>query len=159
MLLFVISIAAVYDIKTWEIPNTLIVIGIAAGSLVSIMTEGFSDGLKNSVFGIVVPVALLFILFILKLMGAGDIKLFSVAGAFVGISIFKVLLYAFISGGIISILYIVKKIFLSVTRRVTLTDDFAEEIVKTNGTYKYKNRIHFSVAILAGVLYYMVTEI
>ncbi len=78
--------------------------------------------------GTVAPIIILFILFLIKGLGAGDIKLISVVGAFTGMAVLKIMVYAFISGGILSVIY-----FIGFRKR----------------------KIHFSLAVFIGVLYYI----
>lgn len=128
-------------------------IGILTGLSASIYVKGVMEGIKCSVIGVIVPVVILFILFLLRFLGAGDIKLFSAVGAFTGISILKIILYAFISGGVISIIYIIGNYILSFANRNNISEVKLKEETGTGGLHK--RRIHFSLAVLVGVIYYM----
>jgi prepilin peptidase CpaA len=107
------AIAFIIDIRYCVIPNWLTVTGVLAGLLYHVYTEGFA-GLIFSISGLFIGLALLFILYLLGAIGAGDVKLFIAYGAVAGIdfvmqSIIYTLIYACLIG--IVILIIQKKLF------------------------------------------------
>ena len=83
-------------------------------------------------------------------LGGRDIKLLAVAGSFVGLDIYRVMIYSFLAGGVISIIYLLKEFILSITNRKKLSD-------RTECSRVGKRRVHFSAAILGGILYYATT--
>lgn len=107
--LFIFLLGAVgYDIDYRRIPNLWSLFGILVGVIISFVESGI-HGCVFSLLGVAMPVAVLFILFIWSVLGAGDIKLFSVIGAFVGISVWKVAAYAFVLTAIYGLLVIVSR--------------------------------------------------
>lgn len=103
-LLIVLSVRT--DYKLYKIKNYIIfpflVIGIIT-NLISSQVNGFFD----SIFGIIVPVIVLMILFILRMLGAGDIKLFSAIGSIMGLTfVIKTMILSFLAGGVISLILI-----------------------------------------------------
>ena len=98
------------DIKSYKIKNIVILTFIIIGMLTNSIVYGY-EGFIDSFLGVIIPLLLLFILYALKMLGAGDIKLFSALGAVFGAKyIFDILAYSFIAGGIIAlILVIVRK--------------------------------------------------
>jgi prepilin peptidase CpaA len=75
--------AATYDIRYRRIPNWLVLIGLIAGF--SMRTVFFhADGLKTSLLGAALALAIYLPLFALRAMGAGDLKLMVAIGAFTG---------------------------------------------------------------------------
>lgn len=91
--------AAAGDLRDYRIPNGLIFIGYAAGSFYSYLRLGRTF-FPTFVFDAVWPVVLLYVLFYIGALGAGDVKLFSVVSVFVGFSAMKTLLpLAFFIGG------------------------------------------------------------
>lgn len=125
---FIITIVAVVcDIKWWSIPNRLIVVGLICGVLCNITERGISGGIKQFALGAVTPVAWLVILFLIRGMGAGDIKLFAVIGGLMGQGITEIVIYSIFAGGVIGLFgYLIKKV----------------------------RRIHFSLAVMAGMVIY-----
>ena len=75
LMILLVSAAVVLDFKTWRIPNWLVLIGMETGIFVTIQREGWRMGGIQVVLGIVLPIALLFLLYQFGFLGAGDIKL------------------------------------------------------------------------------------
>ena len=82
MLLAFILVAVCTDMTQTRISNRLIVVGLFVGLVLRIFEEGWT-GIFVYIVNISIPVILLFPLFCLRALGAGDIKLFSMVGAFI----------------------------------------------------------------------------
>ncbi len=109
LLLTLTGAAAVSDLKRGIIPNSLVVTGIACAFTAGILTDGFR-GLCLSAAGMCVPLLLLFLLFSLGMMGAGDIKLLCAAGSFLGPkNVLGIICWSFLFGGAISALLLIKR--------------------------------------------------
>lgn len=83
MLTMILTFAAISDVKTGKIPNVLIAAGVALGGAKAIWQYG-SVGLYVFLidfFRIFLP---MYIFYLLKAVGAGDVKLFSVISAWLG---------------------------------------------------------------------------
>jgi len=80
-LLTVLVFAVTADFREMRISNRLIASGLMMGLALRILGEG-GAGIVHFLVNISIPVILLFLLFQLRVIGAGDIKLFSVAGGF-----------------------------------------------------------------------------
>lgn len=127
--------AVVADLRKTRISNRLIASGLILGLAFRIVGAGVA-GIVHFLVNISIPVILLFLLFQLRLLGAGDIKLFSVIAGFLTIrQTFYVMLAAFVAGGVIGI---AKLLYLKAT-----TGRFGEG----------RTLIHFSTAILIGYLF------
>lgn len=114
-----------------RISNRLIVSGLIWGFALRIMGEG-SAGAVHFLVNISIPVILLFLLFQLRALGAGDIKLLSVAGGF-------------LTAG--QLMYLIAATFL------TAAIIGAGKLVYRKGILRQregKTLIHFSLAILIG---------
>ena len=83
ILLAVVATAAVIDIRTHRIPNLLTFPSLLIALALQFAFNGTS-GLILGVLGMLVGVALFLLPFALGGMGAGDVKLMAVAGAFLG---------------------------------------------------------------------------
>jgi prepilin peptidase CpaA len=93
---------------------------VLLGLIINAYMYGF-QGLKSSLFGIAVPVVLLFVLFYLKLIGAGDIKLFSAIGALMGYKfILYAMTYSFIFAGILSLFRLLQNKSMTCASNLTL---------------------------------------
>ena len=99
-MMLVAGIAALYDIRTWKIPNWLILLGLETGIFITVWQNGVRTGSIRVLAGIWIPIGILYVMFLAGWLGAGDIKLFSAVGAFCGFMIWKIVLYAFIARGI-----------------------------------------------------------
>jgi prepilin peptidase CpaA len=100
-LITLILAAAIYDILYRRIPNWLTIGGVLAGiALNSFIYRGW-PGLRLSLVGLVVGFAAYFILYSLRAMGAGDVKLMAAVGALVGVrDWFGIFLITAIVGGL-----------------------------------------------------------
>lgn len=125
---------AIYtDVKRGKIENVLIVGGLFLGVFIVIMTEGFKGAICSlKIMGIVFVI--LFPLFLIKGLGAGDIKLFCVLAIFYQRDVFCVLIYSFLSAGFIVLCkMLVRKI-------------------KGQKAFIKKEKMAFSIPILIGTL-------
>lgn len=103
VLLLFLCVAAHQDYKSYRIGNLLIVSGVISGVTLNIFLPA-GIGFFDSFAGCGVGLLLLLPFYLLHAMGAGDIKLMAMVGAFVGpqevlISIF----YIMITGGMLAI--------------------------------------------------------
>lgn len=82
VLFVVLLVAALTDLLYEKVPNLLILGGILLGVAYRLLMGSFASG--EMLLGMAVPVFLFWPLFVLHAMGAGDIKLMSVIGLFLG---------------------------------------------------------------------------
>lgn len=109
----VLACALVTDISTRRIPNWLVLAGLVTGVAVNVLlsfaqvggvAELIAEGLIRSLFGAVVGLCLPLPLYILRAMGAGDVKLMAVVGAFLGpLPTVGAVLLIFLAGGLLSL--------------------------------------------------------
>ena len=87
----------------------LIVAGLITAVAYSIETGGWKM-IGTSLGNIIFPIVLLYFFFLIHVIGAGDIKLFAVLGAFLGkTGVLQVVIYAFLVGGIYALIRLVKR--------------------------------------------------
>lgn len=102
-LLTVLVFAVAADFREMRISNRLIASGLMMGLALRILGEG-GAGIVHFLVNISIPVILLFLLFQLRVIGAGDIKLFSVAGGFLSMrQLLYVILAAFVTAAVIGL--------------------------------------------------------
>lgn len=102
-LLLILLIASVYDVIYLKIPNMIIMTGIIIGIYMQ-YSQYALIGIMRASGGIVIPILLLYPLFLIRALGAADIKLFCVIGAFVTLeNLFHIMIGAFLFGAIISL--------------------------------------------------------
>ncbi len=81
-LIFLVLVpASLSDLYCYKVSNVVICIGLSLGLLYRLWTEGVT-GVLPWLIGITVPFFLCFILYLCRMAGAADIKLFSVIGSF-----------------------------------------------------------------------------
>ncbi len=133
MILLVIFVSAVVtDFRERRISNRLMALGLVIGLILRILGEG-GIGIVHFLVNISIPVILLFLLFQLRALGAGDIKLFSVVGGFLELrQLFAVMIVAFIAASVIGL---GKLLYHRLSAK------------KKDGN---RTLIHFSLAILIG---------
>lgn len=103
----VLILALISDIRTYKIKNSITFPFIIIGIVTNIYLNSL-EGLFFSLKGIIVPILLLIIFFILRMLGAGDIKLFCAIGSIMGAEfILYTILYAFLTGGVMALLLII----------------------------------------------------
>lgn len=120
------------DFGNEKISNRLIVSGLFWGLAFRLLGEG-SAALVHFLVNISIPVILLFLLFQMRAVGAGDIKLFSVVGGFLTTEqLLYVMFAAFAAGAVVGLIKLVYRVRTTGYQIGTITV------------------IHFSTAILIG---------
>lgn len=137
--------AVIADLRTYRIPNRLTVSGILLG--IGLRWYGYGImGAGQGIAGCMIAVSVLFVLFLLRVLGAGDIKLLAAVGAFTGFGIWRVLLYTCVCAGIFGI---AKLLSLRVKGRKSCPDTGFFD-----GRYK-RTRMHMSLPIALGSVIFM----
>ena len=96
------------DLKSYKISNLLIIFGLILGLIINYCEQGRTS-VSLWFFGMLLPILLLFPLFLMKALGAGDIKLFSVVGCFCGAaSVYHSIGAAFVIAAFLSLLHLIK---------------------------------------------------
>ncbi|MBQ7708074.1 MAG: prepilin peptidase [Lachnospiraceae bacterium] len=111
--------AMVSDLRTYKIPNRICLTGVLSGLVLNFVLHG-CNGLKMSLTGIVYPVLMLYLFFLIRVIGAGDIKLLAGIGAFVSKRIIYIIFVAFVLASFYSIICITCKVvrrFLSKSKK------------------------------------------
>ncbi|HEU0204608.1 MAG TPA: prepilin peptidase [Burkholderiaceae bacterium] len=83
LLVILLTVAVVYDIAARRIPNWLVL----AGLLSALACQPFVDGgvgLGSAAIGALIGLAIMFHFYLLRALGAGDVKLMAAVGAFLG---------------------------------------------------------------------------
>lgn len=98
----VAGLAAVIDVRTRRIPNWLTLGGLLGGCVIQVLQAGPS-GLAVALGGAALGFGLLLPFYVVRAMGAGDVKLLAAVGALMGpVILVSIGLYAAIVGGLIS---------------------------------------------------------
>jgi len=113
LLVVLLALAAFIDVRTYRIPNWLTAggaaIGLALGAAIQWQVFGPAwavDGLLWSLGGLAAGLVLMLPMYALRVMGAGDVKLMAMAGAFLGLGqIVQAVLCVFVTGGVLAVGY------------------------------------------------------
>ncbi len=107
-LVCLLILAVIMDFKSYRISNHLIIFGLILGFLFNFFEYGWTS-ISLWFSGVLLPILILFPLFLIKALGAGDIKLFSVIGCFYGTAyVFKSAVAAFLIAAVMSLIYLLK---------------------------------------------------
>ncbi|HBW26945.1 MAG TPA: prepilin peptidase [Hungateiclostridium thermocellum] len=99
--------ALVSDIRHYKIRNKLTFSFMFIGIVTNLVLDGVR-GLLDSLLGIIVPFLLLIVLYALRMLGAGDVKLFSAIGAVLGVrAALWIMAYSFLAGGVIALIILI----------------------------------------------------
>jgi prepilin peptidase CpaA len=82
-LLVVAALGAVWDLRTRRIPNWLTLAGLVAGFALNGVLYGV-EGLSRAGLGMVAGFGIYLLLYLLRAMGAGDVKFMAAIGSLVG---------------------------------------------------------------------------
>jgi prepilin peptidase CpaA len=108
LLLALVLGAAVYDVLYRRIPNWLTVTGVVLGlALNAFLDQGRPGMFVSSLLGLAIAFVGYFVLYALRAMGAGDVKLMAAVGAIVGWpNWFAIFIITAIVGGIMALILV-----------------------------------------------------
>lgn len=175
-MILLLAAAVLEDVKYHRIPNSIAFSGMGLGILFNtVLPEGFGFvsslpgglGFLGGLGGAALGLALLLPMYWLRAMGAGDVKLIAMVGAFLGAEdVLGAVLAIFIAGGIVSLAYAWKIgvlrrtlqnirfiVYSSAIKIVGGTPPVLDDAPETAGKFPY------AVAIAMGTLGYLVWKI
>lgn len=106
-LVVLVIAAAVIDVRSYRIPNWLTVSGMLVGLAWNTAVAPVAHtGLLWALGGLALGLVVLLPFYAVKVMGAGDVKLMAMVGAFVGFpGILYAVLFTFIAGGAVAVAF------------------------------------------------------
>ena len=136
--LAILLLAALIDLLTNRVPNILILPSLLLAFLLAYMNGGVGM-LLNSILGACVGFLVLLYPYSKSLIGAGDVKLIAVVGAFLGPKlVLLAVLYTSVFGGLIVLVFLAYKGLLAQSFRRAMSLQFSSA------------RIPYACAISAG---------
>ncbi len=149
-------LALVSDLRTYRIKNSITYSFMLVGLTANLAMEG-PKGVMFSLQGIIMPVAGLIVLYMMRVIGAGDIKLLSAVGAVMGAGFaLYAIVYSFICGGVIaSLLILIRR---NGIERFKYLFSYIKSCVISMELLQYtdlkdkqdRSKFHFSIAVASG---------
>lgn len=159
LLLLFLPAAVVWDFRKGKIPNQLILTGIISGGFLLLLYNGAGAFLK-CLPGMLFPVIVLFPLYRLGVLGAGDIKLFSMLGVYLTFREQLIcIVLTFLAGAVISLGVLLWR--KNLIERILYFISFCNECICGGHLRSYYlpsqgkedgSKIHFSLPIMTGVI-------
>jgi prepilin peptidase CpaA len=160
------------DVRTRRISNRLVFVGAFAGIVFNtVLPEGFGFasalpgglGLWDALAGLATGLGLMLPLYLLRAMGAGDVKLMAMVGAFLGPrATVSVVLATFIAGGVLILAVVLHKgtlgRLLENLRTMLLASFFKlmmNETPTLEATQTSAGKMPYALAIAAGTIVYI----
>lgn len=109
VLLLFLAGAVITDLRARIIPNVLVLTGAVGGVLLGgLYPEGI--GFLRALGGLALGLAIFLPLYLFRVMGAGDVKLMAMTGAFLGYTaIFEVVLWVLLAGGALALVFALRR--------------------------------------------------
>jgi prepilin peptidase CpaA len=149
--------AIAMDLKDRRIWNGLICLGMVTGLCFRFWESGVT-GLLEGVLHLLIPILLFFLLFLIRALGAGDIKLFSMIASIWNVRLlFWCMVSSFVIGAVIAMgkMLFCKNFF----KRIHYFFDYLNKVIHEGSLSVYdspskeeNNFIHFSIPIGIGFL-------
>lgn len=128
LIFLVLLPASICDLYQYRVPNFFVCVGFALGLYRNILDYG-TIGIGYFLINSLIPFVVCFFFYLLHIIGAGDIKLFSVISSFFNFTFcFRVMIGSLFIGAVISILRMIQKrnfiqrfrYFFDYVRRLTI---------------------------------------
>ena len=157
--LLVLLPASLFDLSRYRIPNAFLAAGLIISLIRRLELQGL-NGVSPWLAGMIIPLFLYFILFRLRIFGAGDGKFLAVVGSYVGVpDVFFVLFFSLVAGAFLSLAKML--ICGNFRERFACLFRYAHTVIYEKKTVPYYDRkrdgddgvIPFGVAIGFGTLF------
>lgn len=172
MLWMLLAAAVWHDVRSRRIPNRLVFCGTLLGlflncvpfqipGLVSPVLE--PAGLPMALAGLALGLALLMPMYMMKAMGAGDVKLMAMVGAFLGPRpIFIAMVFTFLAGGVMALVVAawngtLRKVCSNTYQLAlqSLTRGVTGELPRMEAPAVPTGKLPYAIAIAAGTTLYL----
>jgi prepilin peptidase CpaA len=156
--LLVIATAAI-DVRSQRIPNRLVWLGLALALATHAARSGI-EGLANAGLGFAAGFAILLPMYLMRALGAGDVKLMAMVGAFLGpIGALSAALLTLLAGGVLALVFALQKgelRRLAINVRTMLFGALIDVVLTRTAVVRAPaesiGKLPYAVAIAAGTL-------
>lgn len=108
LFLVLLAVGAFMDVRSRRIPNVLALAILSVALVASAMQQSAAHSIADALLGVGVALALWFPFWLLGLLGAGDVKYFAGAAAWIGVSLaWRASLLAGLLGGVMSVIFLI----------------------------------------------------
>ena len=147
-----LTIACVSDLRTRLIPNRLVLVTVAAGFAFALVSSSVIDGLSRAGLGLLTGFVVWFPFYLLRMLGAGDVKLFAAAATFLGArGAIEGALYTALFGGVLALVYmVISSGWMSTVIR--LGHATQHPAMLRNAPSPNRRRMPYALAISVGIL-------
>lgn len=153
MFAVLLAAACVSDLRTRRIPNVLVLATAVTGVGVTIASLGILHGAGRALGGMGVGLALWLPFWLLRMMGAGDVKLFAAGAAWLGpAGAFEGALLAALTGGVLSLLYLLFQHGFSYTVMRLAHGLRQPGALREAAPTKWDRRMPYALAMTSGLL-------
>ena len=164
-ILLLLATAAWTDVRSYRIPNWLTGFGLLAGLLLSAWNvRQPMQELMLAFGGVALGLFALLPLYLIRVLGAGDVKLMAMVGAFLGLpGTLHAMVFVLVTGGLVAIAFALgrkvgRQVFENLKQITTSVTLAAMTGVRTNGLEGFQSagRIPYGVSICLGTFAYVV---
>lgn len=155
--------ASYFDLKEDRIPNLLVALGALGGVLRNVYVNGW-DGAVSGFISAVIVFAILFPVYLIRGIGAGDVKLFAVMASF--FEPYEALGSLIICFGFSAMISFVRMIFTGqLFARLHLIREYVSDCIKAQRVLPYhtlktlESYIRLAPCMLAGVVVMYMTKV
>lgn len=170
-LVLLVLAALVFDLRQRRIPNTLVLLALGAGLLINLigpqiwlrgsgLLTAYPDalGAKGALLGALTGLAVFLPFYLLRAMGAGDVKLMAGIGSFVGpAAAINVALFILVAGGMLAVVRMVwvGKTQLVLFNVVTALGQYVPgSVARFDAATQSADRMPYALAMAGGLLAY-----
>lgn len=175
ILILILVLAMIADLHNRRIPNTLVLVGIVVGLGLNGLLPNCSSfnnevlcglGHLASIQGLLLGFAILMPIYLLRAMGAGDVKLMAMVGAFLGpADVIGAVIATFLAGGVMAVVVaVLGKQLMALLQNIKLMlfggliKMQAGELPVMNDLPVSVAKLPYAVAITVGTLAYLLWQ-
>ena len=150
----ILLVAAIGDLRTRRIPNKLVVVLGALGMAYGVARAPIIPGLIHSGGGLLVGLACWLPFYLLGWLGAGDVKLYAAAGAWLGAArAAEGAVVGALFGALLSLIWMVKSFGMKETAQTLGMAAAAPEMLTPSSGSSKRSTLPYGVAIALGALW------